>query len=58
MSVVGGYIVRDWEGKLLKAGSSYYGCTSIIVAEARALGDGVQEAYSVGFKKLIIEGDN
>ena len=58
MSAAGGYILHDWEGKILRVGSSYYGCTSIIVAEARALRDGVQEAYATGFKKLIIERDN
>jgi len=32
--------------------------TSIIIAEARALRDGVKEAYAAGYKKLIVEGDN
>ena len=45
-SATGGYIIRDWKRNLLRVGSSYYDCTSIIVAEARALRDEVQEAYS------------
>jgi len=57
-SIVGGHIIRDWKGTLLRAGSNYYGCASIIVAEARALHDAVQAAYSAGHKDLIIEGDN
>jgi len=54
----GRYIIRDWKETILRARSNSYGCTSIIVAEARALRDGVQEAHTVGFKNLIIEGDN
>ena len=57
-SAAGGYIIRDWKGNLLRAGFSYYGCASIIIIEARALRDGVKEAWAVGYKKLIIEGDN
>jgi len=33
----GGYIIRDWRGTILRAGSPQYGCTSMIMAEARAL---------------------
>jgi len=57
-SVVGGYIIRDWKRNLPRAGSSYYGCALIIVAEARAFRDGVKEACAAGYKKLIIEGNN
>ena len=57
-SAAGGYIIHDLKGNLLRASSSYYNCSSIIVAEARALRDDVKEAYEAGYKKLIIEGDN
>ena len=57
-SAVGGYIICDWKGTTIRVGSNYYGCTSITVAEARALRDGVQEAHAAGFKNLIIKGDN
>jgi len=43
-SGMSGYIIRD--------------CTLIILAEAPALRDGVNEACAAGYKKLIIEGDN
>jgi len=36
----------------------YYSYSSILVAEAYALQDGVKEAYEARYKKLIIEGDN
>lgn len=45
-------------GKLFKAGAVNYGSTSIIVAEARALKDGVHAAIQAGYKRLLIEGDN
>jgi len=39
-------------------GSSFYGTTSILVAEARALRDGLQVAIQAGIRNLNIEGDN
>ena len=55
---VGGFIIRDWTRKLLKASASYYGETSILVAEARALQNGVCAMIQAGSKNIIIEGDN
>ena len=40
-AATGGFIIRDWTGKLVKAEAGYYGETSILVAEARALRDGL-----------------
>ena len=57
-SVTGGYVLRDWTGKHLKAGAANYGSTSIMVAEARALKDGVHAVIQAGYKRLLIEGDN
>jgi len=39
-------------------GASNYGHTSIIIAESRALRDGLQAALQSGFHQLDIEGDN
>ena len=57
-SASGGFILRDWTGRLIKAGAANYGNTSILVAEARVLRDGVRLAIQEGFKNIIIEGDN
>ena len=57
-SAAGGFIIRDWTGRLIKAGATYYGDTSILVAEARALRDGLRLAIQAGFTNIIIEGDN
>ena len=57
-SATGGYIIRDWRGTILRARSHQYGCTSVIMAEARALRDGVQAATVAGYKDIIVEGDN
>jgi len=43
---------------VLKLGAAYYGNTSIIMVEGRALRDGIQAAISRGFRDLDIEGDN
>jgi len=45
-------------GSLLKAGSTYYGVTSILIAEARVMRDSVCASIEEGFKHMVIEGDN
>ena len=57
-SAAGGFIIRDWTGRLIKAGATYYGDTSILVAEARALRDGLRLAIQANFKNIVIEGHN
>ena len=57
-SAAGGFILRDWTGKTIKAGTIHYGETSILVTEARALKNGVIEAIQAGYLNEIIEGDN
>jgi len=57
-SVAGGYIIRDWKGEILVVGASNYGNTSVIMAETRALRDGLQAALKSGFHRLVIKGDN
>jgi len=57
-SAVGGYIIRDWKGEVLAVGGSNYGNTSVIMAESRALRDGLQAAFDSGFYRVVIEGDN
>ena len=50
--------MRDWTGQLIKAGAAHYGKSSILIAEARALRDGVKAIANLGIKHLLIEGDN
>uniref|UniRef100_A0A7C9CL39 RNase H type-1 domain-containing protein n=1 Tax=Opuntia streptacantha TaxID=393608 RepID=A0A7C9CL39_OPUST len=57
-SSAGGFIIRGWGGNLIKAGAAHHGTSSILVAEARALGDGVRAVVETGFKRVLIEGDN
>jgi len=57
-SAAGGYIIRDWRRAVLKLGATYYGNALIIMAEGRALIDGVKEVIAAGYRKLDIEGDN
>jgi len=57
-SAAGGFIIRGWGGNLIKAGAAHYGDSNILVAEARALRDGVRAVVEAGFKKVLIEGDN
>jgi len=57
-SAAGGFIIKDWTGNLLKARAALYGDSLILVAEARALRDGLHEAVKAGFKHLVGEGHN
>jgi len=57
-SAAGGSIIRDWAGRLIKVRAAPYGDTSVLVAEARTLRNGLQEAVKQGFQYLEIEGDN
>ena len=57
-SATGGFILRDWVGKLIKVGVIHYGEPSILVAEARALKNRVIAAIQAGYQNIIIEGDN
>jgi len=42
----------------LKWGAYHYGITSITVAEARAMRDGIYRAIQDGFQSIVVEGDN
>jgi len=57
-AAAGGFIQRDWTGKILKVGAANFGRASSLVAEARALKNGVLLAIQEGFSKISIEGDN
>ena len=57
-STAGGYIIRDWQDTVLRAGSQHHGDASIIMAEVRALRDGVRAAAAAGYMNILIEGDN
>lgn len=52
-----GFIIRDWIGKLLQVGASFYGQTTTSVVEVRALRDGIYVAVQVCFNNIVIEGD-
>ena len=39
-------------------GAANYGTTSVVMAESRALRDGLQAALNAGHQRLDIEGDN
>jgi len=57
-SAAGGFIIRDWKGEILALGADNYGHTSVLLAESRALRDGLETALNAGFYRLTVEGDN
>ena len=54
----GGYVIRDWTGRIIQAGACNLGTTSILVAEATAMRNGLRAAITAGFTNIHIEGDN
>jgi len=57
-SRTGGFLLSDWTGKVIKVGAANYGHTSILVAKAQALKDGVYLAVQASYKEISTEGDN
>lgn len=45
-------------GKLIKAGATNLGRTSVLVVEATTLRNGVKEAIEMEYMKMYIEGDS
>jgi len=50
----GGFVIRDWTGRLLQAGACNLGAASILVAEATALRNGLRAAITAGFTNIHI----
>ena len=57
-SATRGFILRDWTGKVIKLGTTNYGQSLSLVAEARALKDGLCMAIQTGYSTKCVEGDN
>lgn len=53
-----GFIIRDHDGRMISAGTQHLGEVSVLMAEAVTLRNGVQKVIQLGYKKLVIEGDN
>ena len=53
-----GFVLRNWQGGFVMAGSRFMEHASISVAEATAMRDGIRAALNAGFRKILVEGDN
>ena len=53
-----GYVIRDSQGREAILGSKACGHTSVLVAEALALREGIKAAKFLWIKKIAIQGDN
>ena len=53
-----GFVSRDDKAKIAMMGSKSCGLTSVLVAEALTLKEGLAEAKTLGIRKLEIESDN
>ena len=53
-----GFVIRDWVGRFLQAGTRFLEGAPILVAKVIAMCDGIQVALATGCRHLIVEGDN
>lgn len=53
-----GNIIRDHHGRMIVAGVINMGHGSVLLAEATALREGVRKAMVMGYRNLVVEGDN
>lgn len=43
---------------MITTGTNYLGDATVLVADATTLRNGVRKAIDMGYKKIIVEGDN
>jgi len=55
---VGDFIIRNWEGKFIQVATFKLGVSSVLVAEATTMRNGIKVAVQTGFANVHIEGDN
>ena len=53
-----GFVLRNWQGGFIKAGSCFLEHASILVAEATAIRDGISAALQAEFRRIEVKGDN
>ena len=53
-----GFVLRNWNGGFIMAGTRFLEHASVIVAEATAMRDGIRAALNAGFRQILVEGDN
>ena len=53
-----GFVLRNWQGGFITAGTRLLESAPILVAEATALRDGISTALQAGFCRIAVEGDN
>jgi len=53
-----GFVLRNWKGGFIMAGSRFMENAPILVAEATAMRDGISAALQAGYRKIQVEGDN
>jgi len=53
-----GFVLRNWQGGFIMAGSRFMENAPILVAEATAMRDGICAALQAGYRKFHVEGDN
>jgi len=55
---VGGFIIRNWDGKFIQTSAFNLGASSILIAKAMTMRNRLQVAVQAGYTNIQIEGDN
>ena len=53
-----GFVLRNWKGGFIMAGSRFMENAPILVAEATAMRDGISAALQAGYRKIQVEDDS
>ena len=53
-----GFVLRNWTGSFIMAGTRYLAHAPILVAEVTAIRDGLKAALEAGYRHIEVEGDN
>ena len=53
-----GFVLRNWKGEFIMAGTRFMENAAVIVAEATAMRDGIRAALNAGYRQILVEGDN
>ena len=53
-----GFVIRDWSGRFIQAGTRFLEGAPIIVAKATTMRDGIHATLAAGYHHILVEGDN
>lgn len=56
--MVGGFIIRSWDGRFIRAGTTNLQVASGLVAESTTMHNGVHVIIQAEYRSIVLKGDN